>query len=228
MDCAQEHSVNTKSYLFWKERGCTWACESGGDGQRERNPQADSALSREPNVELSPRTWRSWPEQKSRVRCSTDWATQVPHKSHFHFCHLEFLFSHGPLHTYTPARNNQVDTHIHTATFIYFVCKKHSSSECDLLNTWSLLLPAVFPAKKISFPLNFICRIHSTFAPEGVLGVYAVPPLLEYHVHRALNTPLFICTFVVPATLSLVSCRLSTGREWGKLASHQVFEPSLP
>ena len=32
----------------------------------------------EPNTGLSLTTLRSWRELKSRVRCSTDWATQVP------------------------------------------------------------------------------------------------------------------------------------------------------
>ena len=54
----------------------------GGEGEGEReNPQADSSLCREPNMGLNHIALRSWPELKSRVRCSTKWATQEPSKS---------------------------------------------------------------------------------------------------------------------------------------------------
>ena len=46
----------------------------------ERESQAGSTLSAESQMWGSnPRTVRSWPEAKSRVRCLTDWATQASH-----------------------------------------------------------------------------------------------------------------------------------------------------
>ena len=42
-------------------------------------------LSVEPNMGLDPVTLGSWPEPKSRVRHSSDWATQAPHKDFFYF-----------------------------------------------------------------------------------------------------------------------------------------------
>lgn len=47
------------------------------EGEGEQSPQADSPMSRQPNMELNPRTSRSWPESKSRFRHPTDWAIQV-------------------------------------------------------------------------------------------------------------------------------------------------------
>ena len=49
-------------------------------GEKERETQADSALSTEPNSGLNLRTLRSQPELKPRVRCLTNSATQVPSK----------------------------------------------------------------------------------------------------------------------------------------------------
>ena len=49
--------------------------------RRGRRSEADSLLSTEPNTAgLVLRILRLWPEQKSRVRCLIDWATQVPQK----------------------------------------------------------------------------------------------------------------------------------------------------
>ena len=48
------------------------------EGQREREPQADSMLSREPDLGLDLGIQRPWPELKPRVGRSTDWATQEP------------------------------------------------------------------------------------------------------------------------------------------------------
>ena len=45
----------------------------------EKESQTDSTLSMKPNVGLDPRTLKSWPEAKPRVRSSTDYATQGPH-----------------------------------------------------------------------------------------------------------------------------------------------------
>ena len=47
-------------------------------GRAERDSQANSTLSTEPDVGLSLTTLRSWPESQSEVRCSTDSTTQVP------------------------------------------------------------------------------------------------------------------------------------------------------
>ena len=46
--------------------------------QRERESQAGSTPSTEPDVGLDLMTLRSGPESKSRDRCLTDWAAQVP------------------------------------------------------------------------------------------------------------------------------------------------------
>ena len=59
-----------------REHALAWA----GEGQREgeRESQAGSLQSAwSPTPGLNPRTMRSWPELKSRVRCLSDWATQV-------------------------------------------------------------------------------------------------------------------------------------------------------
>ena len=50
----------------------------GRERQRERESQAGSTLSAEPDVGLHPTTLGSWPELKSRYGRSTNWATQVP------------------------------------------------------------------------------------------------------------------------------------------------------
>ena len=55
--------------------------ESERVGERDRvreSPQADSTVSMESDMGLNPRTQRPWLELKSRVSCSTDWATQIP------------------------------------------------------------------------------------------------------------------------------------------------------
>ena len=53
-----------------------WA--GGGTHEERKNPQADSPMSVEPNAGLHPRTLRTWPEWKSRVRWSTYWTSQAP------------------------------------------------------------------------------------------------------------------------------------------------------
>ena len=53
------------------------------EGQRERDTQSDSMLSRKLDVGSDPMTPRLQPKPKSRVRCPTDRATQVPHMSAF-------------------------------------------------------------------------------------------------------------------------------------------------
>ena len=64
-------------YLFEREseRERAWA---GWRAEGERESQADSVPSTEPNAGLHLTTLRSWPEPKSRVGRLTDWATQVP------------------------------------------------------------------------------------------------------------------------------------------------------
>ena len=67
--------------LFIWEREHMWTGEQ--QREKERKPQADSTLSTEPDTELDFMTPRSWPELKSRVGCSTDWATRNPHERLF-------------------------------------------------------------------------------------------------------------------------------------------------
>ena len=43
-----------------------------GEREREREPEADSALSTEPDAELDPTTGQSCPDLKPRVRRLTD------------------------------------------------------------------------------------------------------------------------------------------------------------
>ena len=47
-------------------------------GGRERESQADSSLSVQPDLGLNPMTLGSWPVPKSRVGCLTNWAIQCP------------------------------------------------------------------------------------------------------------------------------------------------------
>ena len=51
----------------------------GGEVERGRDriPGRLRAVSTEPDVGLNSRTVRSWPEPRSRVRCLTNWTTQV-------------------------------------------------------------------------------------------------------------------------------------------------------
>ena len=54
--------------------------ENGQQGQKEkqREPQADSALSTEPDIRLDLMSLRSLPEPKPGVSHSTDYSTQAP------------------------------------------------------------------------------------------------------------------------------------------------------
>ena len=63
-----------KIYLFILKR----EGECGGGAEGERESQADSTLSTEPDMGLGLTTLRSWPGWKPRVGSSTNWATQVP------------------------------------------------------------------------------------------------------------------------------------------------------
>ena len=68
-----------KVFIFKREgtRVCMWGRGREWGSEREES-QADSALSAQSLTWGSiPQTERSWPELKSRVRHSTDWATQV-------------------------------------------------------------------------------------------------------------------------------------------------------
>ena len=66
---------------------------SGREGQRkrERESQSDSTLSMEPDAVFHLVTLGSWPEPKSRVGHSTDWATQAPFFAHFYIELFVFL-----------------------------------------------------------------------------------------------------------------------------------------
>ena len=50
----------------------------GAEGEEEKESHADFLLSREPDTGLNLTTLRSWLEWKPRVRCLTNWATQIP------------------------------------------------------------------------------------------------------------------------------------------------------
>ena len=68
------HTLIFLRFIYlWREREST----SGvGEGQRARKSQADSLLSLEPD----PMTQKPWPKpSQNRVRCSSNWATQVLH-----------------------------------------------------------------------------------------------------------------------------------------------------
>ena len=66
----------TDTFLIILERECTRAREK--DRWRERESQAGSMLSPEPNSGLNPTILGLWPELKSKFRHSTDRATQSP------------------------------------------------------------------------------------------------------------------------------------------------------
>jgi len=89
-NCRQVQEIKERQayYLFiWereRERERTRVHELGeAEGEGERESQADSTLSAEPDVGLDLMTLRSWPELKSRVGRSTDWATQVLWERYF-------------------------------------------------------------------------------------------------------------------------------------------------
>ena len=65
--------------LFW-EREHEKGQVRGRGVEGERKPQAGSTLSSKLDMGLDPTTLGSWLELKSRIRCSTDWATQAPLK----------------------------------------------------------------------------------------------------------------------------------------------------
>ena len=69
-------------FLYSREKGGDRAQVGGEEGERES--QADSLLSVEPDSGLDPTTTRSQPEPKPRVRRLTDFTTQAP-------LHLYFL-----------------------------------------------------------------------------------------------------------------------------------------
>ena len=81
-------SMTTKTFLFFKvysfilrQTKRVWV----GEGrEQERIPSRLYPASSEPHVGFwTHKTVRSWPELKPRIRCSTDWATQVPQQRHF-------------------------------------------------------------------------------------------------------------------------------------------------
>ena len=76
-----------KIYLFILERERESMCKQG-EGQREKEKQ--TPLNREADAGLDPRTLKSWPELKSRVRRLNDWATQAPLDRGFHVVLFSF------------------------------------------------------------------------------------------------------------------------------------------
>ena len=67
------HILIFLKFFIYCERKRDCVCE-----RAEGEGQADSVLNLEPNAGLDPKTLRSWPQQKSRVGHSINWATQVP------------------------------------------------------------------------------------------------------------------------------------------------------
>ena len=74
------NSVVVFLMLIYFEREKTHSSVSRGEAEREERDNAKQALSFQHRADLmlDPMTVRSWPEPKSRVGHSTDWATQVP------------------------------------------------------------------------------------------------------------------------------------------------------
>ena len=80
--CSYFLKICTKVFFFkilsiWEKE---WEWEHTQEQGKGRGKQADSPLSMGSHAKLDPRTLRSWPELKSRVRHLTDWATQEPLK----------------------------------------------------------------------------------------------------------------------------------------------------
>ena len=70
--------IGKKKFLFWRERGH----EKGKEAEEERKSERERILSRlhahhSAQCRLDPTTLGLWSEPKSRVRCSTNWATQA-------------------------------------------------------------------------------------------------------------------------------------------------------
>lgn len=77
-DQIQDGFLKKIVFIYLRERTCTHKCTRGGWGlDREGEGQADSSLSMEPDVGLHPMNWDHDLSWKSRVRLSTDWATQA-------------------------------------------------------------------------------------------------------------------------------------------------------
>ena len=70
-------------FFLFLERSRVQAGEGQRESEKERESQAGSTFNMEHDLGLDPTTLRSWPETKSGVRPSTDWATQVPRKMNF-------------------------------------------------------------------------------------------------------------------------------------------------
>lgn len=84
-------SIDFHSIYFWeREYIHMWV---GGGEEEERESQVDFLLSMEPTVWLSLRTLWSWPETKSGIGQSTQWATQGPHLSLLRFFRFSLNFS---------------------------------------------------------------------------------------------------------------------------------------
>lgn len=66
--------------LFILEGKRVERAQARGGVEGEKESQAESPLSVEPEAELCLMTLRSWPEQKPRVGCSTEWAAKEPQK----------------------------------------------------------------------------------------------------------------------------------------------------
>ena len=68
-----------KIFIYFWDRERERESREGAEREGDREFQADSKLlAQSPSRGLNPWIARSWPELKSKVRCLTDWATQVP------------------------------------------------------------------------------------------------------------------------------------------------------
>ena len=82
------HSLLFVCFCFrMRERESSREAEWEGD----RESQASSASSVEPNKGLNPTTLRSWPESKPTVRRTTNWANQAPISQQIHSPKMNLL-----------------------------------------------------------------------------------------------------------------------------------------
>ena len=81
--CTSKCSEKTLQQQVWRRfsKWFIWERKHGGweeQRERERESQANSEMSIEPDLGLGITNLRSWPELKPRVGCLTDWATKEP------------------------------------------------------------------------------------------------------------------------------------------------------
>ena len=87
--------IQVKLFFFFFREGS--GAEEQRKGEGERESQTGSTPSTELDTGLDLTTLKSWPEPKSRVKCLTDWSSQVKHfwqeyyvhSVHFSLCHIK-------------------------------------------------------------------------------------------------------------------------------------------